>query len=124
MSLWILFKKGILFQQTKCYIVEAKLTNISTFYLKDFVNKGRKENVLPNYNRILNEKKKIYTISESVQVTESKAEISLQGLLDHTTARIVAAQKEVGQMLPAQSEGDLVLNILYTYNILFNSLKP
>lgn len=51
--------------------------------------RARNVSLYPSYKKILLAKKKCYPESDSITVTEMDMEISFQGLLDHTSRRIV-----------------------------------
>lgn len=48
-------------------------------------------------------------LSRKLAVTESKAEIELQSLLDHTTCRILDSQKDILERVPTDSTQNLTL---------------
>lgn len=51
-------------------------------------SKNRGSNLYPSYKRIQEKKKFCYPEESCILVTESKAEVTLQALLDHTVQRI------------------------------------
>lgn len=74
-------------------IIDANLTKSQ--YLKiQGEAKLRNVNIYPSYNKIVNAKKQCYPEDQFIMVDEKNAEVNLQKLLDHTSSRIVLANKE------------------------------
>lgn len=82
--------------------VEAKLTKHQYLLIMNFINSKMSCKVLPSYQSVLQAKKKCYP--SDMVVTESKAEIELQSLLDHTASRILESEKSVLDSLPVESD--------------------
>lgn len=87
--------------------VEAKLTKHQYILIKNFINNNTACDILPSYQSVLAVKKKCYT--ENLSVSESKAEVELQSLLNHTTSRILESQKEILDRVPEDSTHNLTL---------------
>jgi len=63
----------------------------------------------PSYDKVLEAKKLCYPPENSITVTETKAEIKLQALLDHTATRIAEVSKERLDECLLQCNGKLTL---------------
>jgi len=94
--------------------IEAKLTKHQYLLIRTFVNKKTSSNILPSYQNIINAKKKCYP--EMISISESKAEVELQSLLDHTASRIVASQKTVLDSVPVGLVNNLILIGTYGFD--------
>lgn len=70
-------------------------------------SKGAK--LYPSYKKVRIAKQECYPSEENVTVTESKAEVKLQALLDLTVRRIIELQENVLVTLPSDVYGNLVL---------------
>ena len=79
-------------EKVKALIVEADLTKNQYLLIRTFINSKTSAEILPSYEKILKAKTKSYP--ENVIVSESKAEVELQSLLDHTVSRILDLQNE------------------------------
>lgn len=77
--------------------VDATLT-------KEQYNKIRKKDPLrfPSYKEIQLAKKECYPLEEYIIVSETMAEVRLQGLLDHTINRILEAQQDLLQSIDSK----------------------
>lgn len=85
-------------------IVDAKLTR-HQYNIVRSKDKGK----FPCYSYIQNAKKNCYPDQDSIQVTSTSAQVNLQALLDHTTARLLEVQKEVINTMDAETIGNLKL---------------
>lgn len=66
-------------------------------------------NVLPSYYSLRKSKQACYPLEEHIVVTETRAEINIQALLDKTVQRLIEAQSEViNSVLPTNSSFTLV----------------
>ncbi|XP_043471258.1 uncharacterized protein LOC122504283 [Leptopilina heterotoma] len=63
----------------------------------------------PSYKNVLQAKKECYPSCYDLSVTECKAEVKLQALLDHTVQRILLVQNDVIQRLPQNDVKNLHL---------------
>lgn len=57
--------------------------------------KNRSAPIYPSYPLVLGAKKQCYPIDESVIITETSAQVTLQGLLDHTSQRLALSLESV-----------------------------
>lgn len=57
--------------------------------------KKRNANIYPSYNKILKAKNDCYPDLESINITETSAEILLQSLVDHTVTRLSITQNDI-----------------------------
>ena len=74
------------------YIIDTKLSKNQ--YMKTRIGaKKRRANIYPAYSHILDAKKMCYP--EDISITEYKAEVPLQKLLNHTIKRILIVQEPV-----------------------------
>lgn len=60
-------------------------------------SKNKGADIYPSYKKIQDEKKLCYPSSSAIEVSESKAEVKLQALLDHTTQRISKIIEDVSE---------------------------
>ena len=56
--------------------------------------------VFPSYHSLCKSKRLCYLSDEHISITETRAEINLQGALDKTTKRLVEVQWEVLKIIP------------------------
>lgn len=88
-------------------VVEAKLTKHQYLLIRNFINSITGCNILPSYQALLNAKKKCYP--DNLTITDCKAEVELQNLLDHTAGRILEVQKDVLDKVPTNATNCLTL---------------
>lgn len=74
--------------------IDSRLTKKSYIIMQQGA-KQRNANIYPNYNVLLEAKKKCYPNTEFIIITDTSAEVKLQALVNHTTDRIIESQKEV-----------------------------
>jgi len=70
------------------------------------IRKVAKENnckLYPSYNNVLKAKKRCYPPRTNMTITESRAEVTLQALLDHTVERILFLQRDVLDTLSVEN---------------------
>lgn len=67
-------------------------------------SKNKGADIYPSYKKIQDEKKLCYPSSSAIEVSESKAEVKLQALLDHTTQRISKIIEDVSE----KTDGNIV----------------
>lgn len=80
--------------------------------------KSKSYNIYPSYNKVREVKVLCYPPKENIHITDMSAEIKLQGLLDHTTHRIIQLQEEVIHAYMEDVEGDPnVLTFIYKWGI-------
>ena len=85
-------------------LVEAKLSR------KQYnVIRNAAPDKFPAYTLLQRAKKKCYPKVETMQISESSAKVSLQGLLDHTIERLVLLQKNVIDTLDNEEISNLTL---------------
>lgn len=82
-------------------IVEAKLTRHQYLLIKKFIDNKISKHILPSYQSVVQSKKRCYP--SDIVVTESSAEVQLQGLLDHTANRILESKKDILESVPNES---------------------
>lgn len=87
-------------------LVEAKLTKHQYILIKNLINSKTCRTILPSYHKVLSAKKKCYP--ENLLVTESKAEVKLQNLLDHTTSRLLESQIDILDKFPTNCNMTLI----------------
>lgn len=80
-------------------LVEAKLTKHQYQVIRNLVNEKTEVDVFPSYAKVIKAKKDCYPEPEKISISDTSAEVSLQGLLNHTAQRIVESQKEVFENL-------------------------
>lgn len=90
-------------------IIDTNLTKQQYWHIRNFVNSKVSFSLFPSYEKVLREKKKSYPNSKYIAVSESKAEVDLQNLLDHTASRILDLQFEVWKDEPGININNLVL---------------
>lgn len=86
--------------------VETNLTKHQYLLIRAFINSKADFDFLPSYERILLAKSQSYP--NDIEISESKAEVELQSLLNHTTTRILQLQKEVVQQIADDSVNNLI----------------
>lgn len=93
---------------TNRYSADAALSLIVEYRMSKHVYQGIRSGALelnskiyPSYKSVLEAKKKCYPPKDDITITESKAAVKLQALLDHTASRILAVQSEVLHLLPS-----------------------
>lgn len=60
-----------------------------------FGSKNHNANIYPTYDIIVKAKKDCYPPIETVTINEISAEVTLQGIVNHTITRLVLFQKDV-----------------------------
>lgn len=80
--------------------LDLSLTKRKYCLLRELLQK-KNVNVLPAYKRITDAKSKCYPVSSAIEITETKASIKLQELLNHTTT-ILLSTEEVKPPLDAK----------------------
>lgn len=87
-------------EEALAYFVEAKLNHRSYKSSREWALKAG-HNVYPSWYSLLKAKHECYPQEKDVKVTETRAEINLQAILDLTAARLVRAQNNfVGSSFP------------------------
>lgn len=81
-------------EEALAMIIDAKLSRDQYLIIR---SKDPKK--FPSYKIIQEAKKQCYPHRESIVVTNTSAEVTLQSLLDHTAIRLIEVQKEVMQVL-------------------------
>lgn len=85
------------------YYVDSKCTSHSYKQTRKWAMKAGHQ-VFPSYHSLCKSKKLCYPSDDHISITESRAEIKLQAILDKTTERLVEAQSEViKSVLPSSS---------------------
>ena len=74
--------------------VDLKLTKHKYKLLRNLLKK-KNADILPSYEEVSNAKTNCYPPSTAIQITETGATIRLQGLLDHTAARLLKHSKMI-----------------------------
>lgn len=92
--------------QALSIFVEAKLTKFQYNVIRDAA-KSNNSNLYPNYEYITLAKKKCYP--SNVTISEDKAEVPLQNLLDHTISRLFQSLKEVLDALKPEQYSNMYL---------------
>ncbi|XP_055840046.1 uncharacterized protein LOC129907726 [Episyrphus balteatus] len=80
-------------------LVEAKLSKHQYQVIRNLVNQKTEVDVFPSYVKVLKAKQDCYPELQTIKITDSLAEVSLQGLLNHTAERIVESQQEIFENL-------------------------
>jgi hypothetical protein len=75
-------------------IIRAKLSRSQYNVIRLGAKKIGKD-IYPSYGKKFSEKKKCYPMESTISITEKSAEVQLQAILNHTSERILAVQKEV-----------------------------
>lgn len=96
-------------------IVEAKLSKHQYLLIRREA-KIRNCDIYPNYNKVLEAKKRCYPSHEAFIVTETMAEIRLQALLDHTSTRLHELQTPVLLTLDDDQLKNLILLVKWGYD--------
>jgi len=73
--------------------MEANLSKHQYFLIRSYVNSKTSFDLFPSYGQLLKAKKLTYP--DKITVSESKSEVELQSLVDHTARRIVKLQHDV-----------------------------
>ena len=81
-------------EEAVAFFIDARLTKKS-YTLMQQGAKYRNANIYPNYNILLDAKKRCYPTEENIVITDISAEVNLQALVDHTAKRIVQSQDEL-----------------------------
>lgn len=89
------------------YYVDSKCTSHTYKQTRKWSLKAGHQ-VFPSYHSLCKSKKSCYPLDEHVSVTETRAEIKLQAILDKTTERLVEAQTEVLKNVPSNSSFTLI----------------
>jgi len=74
-------------------LMEANLSKHQYFLIRSYVNSKTSFDLFPSYGQLLKAKKLTYP--DKITVSESKSEVELQSLVDHTARRIVKLQHDV-----------------------------
>lgn len=104
-------EKPLTAEEALMVLVEAKLS-------REQYNVIRKAapDKFPAYTLVQRAKKKCYPKVETMQISESTAKVSLQGLLDHTIERLVLLQKNVIDTLDNEEISNLTLIAKWGYD--------
>ncbi|XP_046589480.1 uncharacterized protein LOC124293267 [Neodiprion lecontei] len=85
-----------------CYSDDAALSLMIEYHMSKHMYQGIRSGALalnskiyPSYKCVLQAKKKCYSPKDDITITESRAEVKLQALLDHTANRILSVQEDV-----------------------------
>lgn len=89
------------------YYVDSKCTSHSYKQTRKWSLKAGHQ-VFPSYHSLCKSKKLCYPSDEHISVTETRAEIKLQAILDKTTERLIEAQSEVLKNVPSNSSFTLI----------------
>lgn len=76
------------------YLVDRKMSKNDYQALRS-LSIGQHCRMVPPYSKVAEAKKLCYPPQTAITITESKAEVQLQALLDHTVQRIILLQREV-----------------------------
>ena len=86
--------------------VSLDLTQRGYQIMRNTSKDAAKSHIYPTYIDILSAKERCYPSPSAISVTDVKASVTLQGLLDHTTARLAQSQDILSQLdLPADQPG-------------------
>lgn len=99
-------------EEALALFVDGRYTKKS-YILMQQGTKSRNANIYPNYNIILDAKKKCYPGEEHILITDISAEVSLQMLVHHTARRILVVQKYVFNQF--FSETSISVTLLYKW---------
>lgn len=97
-------------EEALALIVDIKLTRADYIKLRKAAKK-KNNNLYPSYDEVLRAKKECYP--GEIQVTETKGEIKLQSLLDHTFRRLAIVQADV--LSRVVTEGVTTLDMTYKW---------
>lgn len=92
--------------QALSIFVEAKLTKFQYNVIRDAA-KSQKSNLYPNYESITLAKKRCYP--SNITISEDKAEVPLQNLLDHSILRLSESLREVFDSLKPEQCNSIYL---------------
>lgn len=67
--------------------------------IRKLVNQKTEPDVFPSYAKVLKAKQECYPAPQTIKISDSLAEVSLQGLVNHTAERIVESQREIFENL-------------------------
>lgn len=81
-------------EEALALMVKMNLTKEQYQIMKNS-SKSKGYNIYPSYNKVRESKMLCYLPKEDIHITDVSAEIKVQGLLNHTTHRIIQLQKEV-----------------------------
>ena len=81
-------------EEALALFIDAKLTKRQYMMIR-LKATMRNFNLYPPYKCVLKAKKECYPEERAISITEISAEITLQGLLDHTIRRLILVQKDV-----------------------------
>ena len=76
--------------------------------VRELANENSDTSVFPSY-KILAAKSRCYPPECSIRITETSAEVLLQALLDHTTARLIQVQSDVIKTLDSSFTNNMKL---------------
>jgi len=97
-------------EEALALIVDTKLTRAQYLKLRKAAN-NKRCNLYPSYDEVLIAKKECYP--NDIQITETKGEIKLQSLLDHTVRRLAIVQADV--LSRVVTEGVTTLHMTYKW---------
>lgn len=90
-------------------IISGKMTKETYNMVREITNENRDDSVYPSYHKILFAKSRCYPLHSSITITETSATVSLQALLDHTTARLLQVQSDVIKTLDSSLTNNMTL---------------
>lgn len=102
------------------FLLENNFTKKQYLNMRD-LNKSRNCNIYPGYEKVL--EYKIQCRPEGLMVTQSKADVPLQSLLNHTAKRILSYQEEVLNRMVEVNEVTVILSYGFDGSTGQNSFK-
>ena len=90
-------------------LISGKMTKETYQMTRMITNKNRGCSVFPAYKKILSAKNRCYPPSSAISISETSAEVELQPLLEHTTARLLQCQEQVIASLDSNLTNEMTL---------------
>lgn len=107
-SLKIVQEEALSQDEALSLLIETRLSK-HQYQLLQQTSRGKKCKLFPHYSNVLQAKKRCYPKDTEITITESKASVTLQALLDHTVDRILSIQAEAVEALPSDTVCNLEL---------------
>lgn len=95
-------------REALAYMLDTDMSKAS-YHLTRMQANSRGADLYPQYDKVREAKRECYPSTDSIIITDTKCEIRLQALLDHTINRIIEMQKDVLLSLPANLWSKLIL---------------
>ena len=86
-------------REALAYMLDTDMSKAS-YHLTRMQAKSRGADLYPPHDKVREAKRECYPSTDSIIITDTKCEIRLQALLDHTINRIIEMQKDVLLSLP------------------------